>query len=377
VCVLEPQRDATPPRGEMGVRTYALTPAARAVLEHIGAWQRLDRTRLGHFTRMEVWDARSRGRIHFDPPPAQRGPMGWIVEHQNLTAALAAAAATMPGLEWRPTAFAGVEGDGPLTITCGDGARLQAWLLVGADGAGSQVRAAAGIPVTRSPYGQRALACNVVTQRPHGNVARQRFLPTGPLAFLPLPDPYASAIVWSCDDALANELTAAGDEAFAATLAEAFDQALGTVTGVGPRAWFPLERAGAAQMVAGHCVLIGDAAHVVHPLAGQGLNLGILDAAALAECVGARESDGPWPRASRLRRFERWRKSEALALTFVTDGLQRLFRREGRAIRTVRGMGMRLTDRALPVKQWLIERAMGFAGDVPAVARAGGSGADG
>ena len=370
VCVLAPGLDRSAASGDIGLRTYALTPASRAVLEFAGAWQRLDQARIGPFAAMDVWDAHSSGRIRFESPPEHPGSMGWIVEHQNLVCALAAAAAERRTLRWRDSPLQTFEAGQPATVTCGDGERLRAHLIVGADGADSRVRDAAGIAVLRRPYQQRALVCNVKTTVPHGAVARQRFLATGPLALLPLAGAHRCAIVWSCDESLAARLEVMDAEELGMALTEASCSVLGNVDATGPRAFLPLERAHAEKTIAGACVLLGDAAHVVHPLAGQGLNLGILDAAALRDCLGAGPARTAWPPSAALRRFERWRKSEALALTLVTDGLQRLFQREERVVRALRGAGMRITDRATPLKDWLIARAMGLAGDVPELARA-------
>lgn len=368
VCVLEPRLEQAFPSGPLGLRSYALTPAARRLLEVTRAWSLLDHTRIGQFTAMDVWDAGSAGRLEFEPPPGHLGAMGYIVEHANLVAALAASVATRPGVRIEPQALDAVEIGRPATVLTMAGQRLKARLVVGADGAGSRVRAALAIEHAHMSYRQTALVCNLRVAEPHRGVARQRFLPTGPLAALPLPGPCDCAIVWSLNDDEAAATLALDDQAFCAALAEAFDGRFGEILNVSERAAFPLARARAAQMVHGNCVLLGDAAHLVHPLAGQGLNLGLLDAASLAECVGA-PGDAAWPALGDLRRFERWRKSETLAMLAVTDGLHRLFQRDEAPLRHLRGLGMRLTDGLAPLKHLLIRHAMGTAGDVPALLR--------
>ena len=364
VCLLEPQLDPTPPSGDTALRTYALTPAARRVLEAVQAWAPLSHDRIGSFDSMMVWDASSQGRLAFTMPATRNGAMGYIVEHQNLIAALVASLATRPGVSVQARALSGFTAGTPLDVALADGGRLRARLLIGADGANSQVRMAAGIEQVRVSYRQSAIVCNASFAGGHGGVARQRFLATGPLAALPLAAPRECAIVWSCNDERAAELMSSDDTQFAVALRESLEDCLGAITALSARASFPLARAHAAHMIDGHCVLLGDAAHTMHPLAGQGLNMGLMDAAALVECLGSAASSS-WPPAGALRRFERWRKSETLAMTAVTDGLQRLFQRDEVIARQARGLGMNITQRIAPLKDWLINRAMGTAGDVP------------
>ena len=362
VCLIEPALDRRPPDGPLALRNYAITPGVRRVLEAVGAWSALAANRIGEFAALEVWDARSSGRIGFAPPATYSGAMGWIVEHQNLVGALSSALANCVVTASAVTAL---ENGSPARLSLADGRELQARLVIGADGTDSLVRDAAAIGFKRERYPQRAWVANVVTTLPHGAVARQRFLTTGPLAFLPLPDAYQSAIVWSCTEALYAELEPLDEAQFASRLGSAFEHRLGDIKAVSARVSFALERARAEAWYRGSCVLVGDAAHVVHPLAGQGLNLGLMDAAALCECLAPLRQDRTWPQQRALRRYERWRKSEALRLTLATDGLQQLFSRDERAIRTLRGFGMRVIDAMPPLTRWFSEQAMGLSGDVP------------
>ena len=368
VVVIAPHFEPTPAHGATDLRTFAITPASARILRAAGAWALLDTTRIGAFDAMTVWDAGSRGHIEFMPPPLHDGPMGWIIERSNLVAALAGALAAL-AVPIRRVAVEGLASLDPAGLALGDGTRLDARLVIAADGMDSLLRGAAGIDWQHVGYAQRALVANVLTALPHQRRARQRFLSSGPLAFLPLAEACAASIVWSCTDQRAAALESMDDDRFMSELAIASEHALGNIVAVSPRASFALGQAHASRLVAGKVVLVGDAAHVVHPLAGQGLNLGLLDVAALVECVGA--AGGPrWPRRSALRRYERWRHSEAQALRLATDGLNRLFLREEAPLRWLRGAGLRLTNACRPLKHWFSDQAMGNSGDLPRIARA-------
>ncbi len=369
VCIIDAQQSRSAPTGPIGLRTYALTPAARRIFEASDVWPRLAATRIGEFSRMAVWDADSRGRIAFTPPPVHRGAMGYIVEHQALIAALIATIETRRGIIWRQTRFSSLVSALPPVLELDDGTRLSTRLAVGADGAHSRLRELAGIGHSARPYGQSALVCNIETATAHANVARQRFLSGGPIALLPLADPHACSVVWSMPTSEAERLAGASPESCATAIGEAVEQVLGTVTSVGERACYALERSEARAYASGAVALLGDAAHVVHPLAGQGLNLGLMDAAALVECIGPRGTRALWPAPAALRRYQRWRMSEALAMTLVTDGLHQLFQQRNAPVRGLRSLGLRLTNQAEPLKSWLIARAMGIAGDLPQLAR--------
>ena len=367
-ALITPDIDTRGPTGDIGAPCYAITPGSRAVLDAVGAWGRVDRSRVGRFDDMEVWDADSSGRIEFEPPVTHEGPMGWIIEHQNLIAALAATLEARASVSIHRQMMAELLPAPAPGVRLHDGSTVRARLVIGADGAGSAVREAAGIEVERIPYDQIAIVCNVVCDDAHAGVARQRFLVSGPLAFLPLPAPNSCSIVWSCTAELAKIIAADTDDVFCRRLEDALEHKLGEIRQVGPRASFKLERLRVTRSVLDHYVLVGDAAHVVHPLAGQGLNLGIMDVAALVECLGPRGTSLNWPPTAALRRYERWRASETLAMSLVTDGLNRLFQSDDRMVRTIRGAGLRMTDRMTAIKHWLIERAMGIDGDIPQIA---------
>lgn len=349
-------------------RALAVTPASRRLLEHIGVWQQLPAERIGVFRRMEVWE---RAAIHFDCAELGEQALGYIIEAVVLQQALDAVLAADNGLEWcRPALPAALECGAEAILKLDSGRKLRARLIVGADGRNSRSRSLAGISYLESPYPQQALACVVETGQPHAAVARQRFLADGPLAFLPLADEHQSGIVWSTTPEHARALLTMPETEFADTLAEAFEQRLGGIHKVGRRAAFPLFKAEATHYCRPRFALIGDAAHSVHPLAGQGANLGWLDAAALAEVLTDARTGSRDPGSFRvLRQYERWRRGENRIMQLVLDGLHHLFLRGDPVTVQLRNVGLNLTDHSGPIKNYLMRYAMGRAGDVPKLLR--------
>jgi 2-octaprenylphenol hydroxylase len=351
-------------------RALALTPAARAILNECDAWSRLEPATIGGFQRMEVWDASGTGRIEFDSASLCLATLGYIVNQSDLESALRTALidahsnvipmADLERVEYAPDRI----------IAHGaDGSQLIARLLVGADGARSRVRELAGIGFASHSYDQHALACTVQSARPHGQVARQRFLTSGPLAFLPLADPHSCGIVWSTTPEQARRLQLQDEATFRVQLAAASGHVLGDIVESGPRMVFPLQRAQAERYCRTRLALVGDAAHCVHPLAGQGANLGLLDAASLAEVLLESTRDGRDPGCLRtLRCYERWRRGENEIMIAALDGMQKLFGSGEPAMQRLRNAGLDLCDALDPVKHWLMARAMGRSGDLPAIA---------
>ena len=298
-----------------------------------------------------------------------------LAEHEHVEvrapARLAAYRETGPGGRSGGASTGGdrAGGGAGVAITLEDGSTLHATLLVGADGARSTVRGLAGIDIERAAYDQRALVATVATAYPQRAITWQRFLPTGPQAFLPLCGSRAS-MVWYHDDAEIRRLSALDDGAFLAAMHEAFPPELGRLEGVTERGSFPIARAHAASYLAPRVALIGDAAHTVHPLAGQGVNLGLLDAGALAEVVLEARARGADIGARRtLRRYERWRRPENAMMVSVLDGFHRAFSPQPAPVRLARRVALDVAERSGPVKRLVARRAMGVGGDLPRLAR--------
>lgn len=348
-------------------RVSALNEASRRVLDEIGVWSSVRGVRCCDYREMRVWDAEGTGSIHFSAAALGADSLGTIVENSVVLAGLYERLRGQENLTVvSPFKSAELECDGAGTNLIGDcGRRLQSGLLVGADGGNSAVRRLAGMSSREWEYGQAAVVATVRTERPHEFTAWQRFLDTGPLAFLPLAANEDSgfrhsSIVWSTRPDEADELERLPDEQFCTRLAAAIEHRLGAVEWCDRRFGFPLRQRHADSYVKENVVLAGDAAHTIHPLAGQGVNLGIRDAAVLAEelraglAAGRRLNDPVV-----LGRYERRRKGDNLGMMWTMEGLHRLFGAQPLALRWLRNTGLNLVDRAAPLKNFLARRAIG------------------
>lgn len=372
-------RPSMPWRAEddVDLRVVALAPDARGLLDDLGVWKVVSESRLGPYRHMRVWDALAPGALAFDSAERGEAALGWIVENKLIQHALWQAlggeegpemVASMRGLEAKPgsvrvccpAAVAEVDnGLEAVTAILDDGTRLRGRILIAAEGAESSLRTKLGIAFKGHDYGQRAVVAHVATERPHESTAWQRFQPGGPLAFLPLADGRCS-IVWSLRDVEAARILVLDDAAFRAELGCAFDFRLGAITATTPRASFPLRLRIAERYVAGRCILAGDAAHVVHPLAGQGMNIGFRDVSCLRRVLGeARKSGSDIGAAHVLRRYERERRSESVLAARGFDGVQRLFDTDAMPIAALRGLGLAAVNRLAPLKHFFADTAAG------------------
>jgi len=352
-------------------RVSAINQASENILRHLDAWTGIAVSRPQAFERIEVWDSKSSGTISFDAADVGLAHLGHIVSNDAVSSALhqALTSETSVSLRFGETPAAITSSGAGVAITLDNGETMRAYLLIGADGANSNVRELAGITHQESAYDHTAIVATVTPEQPHNSCARQRFLPSGPLAFLPLADNQCS-IVWSARTGRAEQLLALDDNAFALELADAFEGRLGNISKVSARAEFPLLRRHATDYIGERIALVGDAAHTVHPLAGLGANQGFADAAALAEVVANAFSQNRDPAShSVLRRYERWRRGENALVLKVMDGFHGLFGTENPTLASLRGAGLNLTDRIPFIKEAFIRYAVGLEGDLPELAR--------
>ena len=383
-------RRGEPPRlgDDFDLRVSAITLASRAIFESVGAWQDMERRRIAPFREMRVWEGdierfgnaphlhansvSGSGSLHFDSAEIGEPCLGYIIENGVIVTALLERLNTFTNVHYiAPAEVFEIEAHNEdIRVSLGDQRTLAARLVIGAEGADSHVRRSAGIDTWGYGFNQQGIVATVTTRKPHWDTAWQVFLPSGPLALLPLPDPQCCSMVWSVDSPRAQVLMGLGDREFIGELHTAFGNALGDIRLLSSRLAFPLALSHAQAYVAPRIALIGDAAHVVHPLAGQGVNLGFLDAAALSEVLldayGRKRDIGS---LRVLRRFERWRKGGNLTMLAVTGGFKELFGSTLPGVKTARNIGLNLTDAVTPVKNLIMNKASGLHGDLPRLAR--------
>ena len=371
----------------VGLRVSAISPGSAAILEQAGAWAEIETSRSCAYRRMHVEDqagedqagehqgedqgedAQNTAGMDFEARAFGMERLGTIVENELAQSALWHAVEANPLVHIVcPAALLDIEQDADSAVlVLADGKRFEVALVIGADGANSIVRNAAGIFQHTWEYNQKGLVCVVRKARHNPGVAWQRFLPGGPLAFLPLSDG-SSSIVWTLSTSEADRLASISRDAFQAELEVGSHGWLGQVLECGPRATFPLIMRLSERYVSGRVVLLGDAAHVVHPLAGQGVNLGLADAAALTEVlVESRRAGNAIADRGVLRKFERWRKSESELMAGGIHGLRALFLPP--ALAGLRGLGLNLVSRNWPLKEVFLRRAAGQGRNAPRISR--------
>jgi len=331
-------------------RVSAISLASQQLLESLGAWPDIAATRHCGYRNMTVWDGEGTGRIHFDAAELQVNTLGTIIENRSITRALFRALETSDAHLFDGVKVTGLQQDkGCGRVQLDDGRTLEAALVVAADGAQSRLRQWAGLPTREWDYDQQAIVCTVRTAHSHGYTAWQSFSQTGPLAFLPLltetGDEHFCSVVWSQDT----------------TEARAIEQVLGPVQAVSPRYAFPLRQRHAKTYTAAGLVLVGDAAHTIHPLAGQGANLGYGDVRVLLDELARARRCGLSPADELvLARYQRRRKGENLTMMAAMESFKQLFARDELPLRWLRNTGMRLLDGLGPVKNRIAAEAMGL-----------------
>ena len=363
-------------------RVVALTAQSQQLLDHVGVWQKLKQSRHCPYTQMRVWEQDGTGEVEFDASEIHEPALGTIIENALIVGALHTQIADclveqeQSGTPWL-TLFMGrgvlkleqrQEKGRPLSrLHCDDGSLVSAPLIIAADGGNSRLRDLAGFETREWDYGQKAIVTTIRTRLPHDRTALQRFLTTGPLAFLPLaeaadtPQGHYCSIVWSADDPRADELMACDENAFNARLSRAMEGAFGGVDWSDARYVFPLRQRHAKRYVERNVVLVGDAAHTIHPLAGQGVNLGMLDVVALAEALEAGAAARRLPEDSLiLSRYQRRRIGPNLAMMGMMEGFKRGFGEQSLTVRWLRNSGLSTVNRFGPLRKALARKALGI-----------------
>lgn len=354
------------PQTDYDARVFALTRASERIFESVGAWKLFERN--SPFQNMEVWE--NDGQIQFFCDELGEPNLGYITELWVILRALAQTLQTSSDVQFfTDSKIASLEfQQNQYLITLENGKELSAKLVIGADGANSKIRELANISLIQKEYGHHALVATVQTELPHQMTARQRFLGSSVLAFLPLFESNICSIVWSVPPSEAEQLLNLSSEEFNQIISKAFDYKLGEVSLMSERFVFPLIKRHATHYVKPHLVLMGDAAHTIHPLAGQGMNLGLLDAASLAELL-LQNRNRPLGDFQTLRRYERWRKTETTTMMTAMDGFRYLFGNDFLPLKTVRNWGLTLSNQNAFFKQLVMSHAMGLTGNLPILSK--------
>lgn len=375
VTIIDALAEKTRRNAAFDGRAYALALASQRLLEAIGIWDRIA-DRAQPMLEIKVSDGHAGSGpspffMHFDHAEIEEGPMGFMVEDRFLRRALLGAMEDEPGITGIGGATVVAQQTGPsgAAIALDDGRKLSAALLVGCDGRASGTARRAGIARMGHDYGQTALVCAIAHELPHHGIAHQFFMPPGPLAILPLPG-NVSSIVWSEDMAMAERINALDDAGYLAALRPRFGDFLGKIRLAGRRWSYPLNLTVAESFVAERLALVGDAAHGMHPIAGQGLNAGLRDVAALAEVLTLAQRRGEDIGAPQvLERYQQWRRFDTAAMVAATDLFNRLFSNDNPLLRLGRDLGMGLVGAIPALRRNFIREAAGLTGELPALMR--------
>lgn len=364
----EPSRDW--PQPGYDTRVSALTRASQVMLQNLGAWRHMQAMRVTPYERMRVWDRQGSGEIRFDAADIGEPDLGHIVENRVIVAALWRELDAQPGVEYLGgKTVRALELGSPARLLFEDGTDLSAQLLVAADGARSRLRELAGIGQHGRDYDQQAVVATVLAEQGNAATAWQRFMPRGPLALLPL-ERERFSIVWSTSPDEARELLELPRSQFDTRLTRASEGVCGRLQLDGERAAFPLRLQHANAYVRPGLALVGDAAHVIHPLAGQGVNLGLLDAGVLVDVLtAARQSGEPLGGMGVLRRYERGRKGHNLAVQYAMDGFKHLFSNSNPGLYLLRNLGLGLANRFPAMRHGFERVALGQGIELPSLAR--------
>ena len=356
-------------------RVSAISPASQKLFKELGVWDDIVASRVCNYRNMQVWDAEGTGSISFSAAEINQSELGSIVENSIILQALhsritqyenvvSVTPFSIESIEYEP----GLDSsETQVKLISSEGLSIRAPLLIAADGANSKLRQLADFECREWDYDQQALVTTIRTEKPHRETALQRFLETGPLAFLPLrvgqanEDQHYCSIVWSMEPEQADRMMSLSEDEFNTELGAAMEFRLGKILGSERRFVFPLKQRHAIDYVKGNIVLVGDAAHTIHPLAGQGVNLGLLDVKALAEELERGIKAGrPIADPTVLMRYQRRRKGNNLSMMWLMEGFKRLFAQQDLTIRWLRNIGMGAADKMAPIKNRMMRKAMGL-----------------
>lgn len=357
---------------EFQPRVSALTIASKNLLSGLDVWQKISRQQVMPYQKMNVWDQLGSAQINFDAAELYCDELGFIVENQSIVAALHKTVRKQANLlcflgcsleSIRPVSD--TENPDAHILTLSDGSSIQCKLIVAADGANSKVRSLLMMPTREWDYQHHAIVATVKTEKPHGAMARQRFSESGPLAFLPLQDEHSSgkfcSIVWSIQPEEAGNLMSQSDEVFRKNLELEFESRLGAIEQISQRFSYPLRQRHAKSYIGPGTVLVGDAAHTIHPLAGQGVNLGFKDVQALSSILVQADRDGVTvSHQSLLKRYNRQRQGDNLMMMGLMEGFKQLFEQKDPLVRWIRNVGLNWVDKQDFVKKQIVKRAMGL-----------------
>jgi len=351
-------------------RVVALTQASQNFLTQLRVWDEIAAQRICAYSQMHVWDGEGTACMHFDAAEVASPYLGHIIENSVISLSLKNKIGCHPQIHFMhpinllDIQLAETNHTNTIGIVPNRGEPFTSRLLIGADGAQSRVRELANFSTREWNYDQKAIVTTVETELPHQFTAWQRFMPTGPLAFLPLPNVngrHFCSIVWSAENALADELMTMTDEEFSIALEKSFERKLGNIVGVAQRFVYPLRQRHAKNYIQPQVALVGDAAHNIHPLAGQGVNLGFLDAAALAqEIYRAQERSIPLEDFSILRRYQRQRLGHNLSMMSAMEGFKQLFSNQSLSLAWLRNFGIHKLNSSSAIKKIIIQQAMGL-----------------
>ncbi len=364
--------EQTPAAG-IDPRVCALTEASRQLFTRLDVWADMTANRVCPYQKMQVWDGDGTGSIQFGAQELHQPWLGHIVENNVIQAALNKRLASSDVTCIYGNRLKSLQSGFPARLTLDNNRQYTARLVVGADGAESSVRKQVGIPLVQRDCLHHAMVTTITTTHHHNDTAWQRFTKNGPVALLPLPDidgQHRCSVVWSQLPEKAGELMQLDDQAFCQALTYATESCLGEITSASKRYSYPLRHRHTRSYFSGSAVLVGDAAHTIHPLAGQGVNLGLLDVAVLVEeLLHAYKRGDDIARSGVLARYQRRRMGDNLAMLGAMEGFQHLFGADALPVRWLRNTGLKLTNRIPEVKHKIIRRAMGLDGDLPLLCR--------